>query len=238
VSVDTVVMIVETVLLAVTVVFVIALLRSHAEILRRLVAIDDGGVASGVPGSVGPAGDRAAGGVATDIVGETLAGDAVKFALGAGSPRTLLAFLSSGCAACGPLWAGLHDDRPPPLGARLIVVTKGPERESPGRLRALAPADREVVMSTAAWESFSVPATPHFVLVDGSVGEILGRGSATSWQQIETLLTDSEADTEAHRARGTSQRAARAEQALATAGITAGHPSLYPSRGAEPGAQP
>jgi hypothetical protein len=219
------------------VVFVIALLRSHAEILRRLAAIDDGVVAAGVPDAVGQGGDRAAGGAATDIVGETLAGDAVKFALGAGSPRTLLAFLSSGCAACGPLWAGLHDDRSPPLGARLIVVTKGPERESPSRLRALAPADREVVMSSSAWESFSVPATPHFVLVDGSVGEILGRGSATSWQQIETLLMDSEADTEVHRARGTSQRAARAEQALATAGITDGHPSLYPSRDADPGGQ-
>jgi hypothetical protein len=237
-SVETVVMIVETVLLAVTVVFVIALLRSHAEILRRLVAIDDGGEAAGLPGAAGRAGARATGGAATDIVGETLAGDAVKFALGAGSPRTLLAFLSSGCAACGSLWAGLPDDRASPLGARLIVVTKGPERESPSRLRALAPAGREVVMSTAAWEAFAVPATPHFVLVDGSAGEILGRGSATSWQQIETLLMDAEADTEVHRARGTSQRAARAEQALASAGITAGHPSLYPSRDAEPGDQP
>jgi hypothetical protein len=235
-TVDTVVMIVETVLLAVTVVFVIALLRSHAEILRRLAAIDDGG--AGMPGAVAHAGDRAAGGAATDIVGETLAGDAVKFALGEGSPRTLVAFLSSGCAACGPLWAGLHDDRAAPLGARLIVVTKGPERESLSRLRALAPAGREVVMSSAAWDSFSVPSTPHFVLVDGSVGEILGRGSATSWEQIETLLIDSEADTEVHRARGTSQRAARAEQALASAGIAAGHPSLYPSREAEPGDRP
>src|ERR1700677_416275 len=176
-TVDTVVMIVETVLLVVTVVFVIALLRSHAEILRRLAAIDDGGVAAGLPGEVEQAGDRAAGGATTDIVGETLAGDAVKFALGAGSPRTLLAFLSSGCTACGPLWAGLHDDRAPPLGARLIVITKGPERESLSRLRALVPADREVVMSSSAWESFSVPATPHFVLVDGTVGDILGRGS-------------------------------------------------------------
>src|ERR1700722_3856269 len=235
-TVDTVVMIVETVLLAVTIVFVIALLRSHAEILRRLAAIGDG-AAAGPGGAVGQAGGRAAGGAVTDIVGETLAGDAVKCALGAGSPRTLLAFLSSGCAACGPLWAGLHEDRAPPLGARLIVVTKGPERESPSRLRALAPADREVVMSSAAWESFSIPATPHFVLVDGSVGEILGRGSATSWQQIGTLLMDSEADAEVHRPRGTSQRAARAEQALATAGITAGHPSLYPSRDPDPGDQ-
>jgi hypothetical protein len=237
-SVATVVMIVESVVLAVTVVFVVALLRSHAEILRRLAAIDDGVPATGPTGAVGHAENHVAGGAVTDIVGETLAGDAVKLALGAGSPRTLLAFLSSGCAACGPLWAGLHDDRPPPLGARLIVVTKGPERESVSRLRALAPADREVVMSTAAWEFYSVPATPHFVLVEGNVGEILGRGSATSWQQIETLLMDSETDSEVHRARGTSQRAARAEQALAAAGITAGHPSLYPSRDADPGDQP
>jgi hypothetical protein len=237
-TVDTVVMIVETAVLAVTVVFVIALLRSHAEILRRLVAIDDGLRAAGPTGAVGQAEDHAAGGAVTDIVGETLAGDAVKFALGAGSPQTLLAFLSSGCAACGPLWAGLHEDRSPPLGARLIVVTKGPQQESLSRLRALAPADREVVMSSAAWEAFSVPATPHFVLVDGSIGEILGRGSATSWQQIETLLMDSEADTELHRAQGTSQRAARAEQALAAAGITAGHSSLYPSRDTDAGDQP
>ena len=99
-SVDTVVMIVETFLLAVTVVFVIALLRSHAEILRRLVAIDDGVRTAGPAGAFGQREDRAAGGAVTDIVGENLAGDAVKFALGAGSPRTLLAFLSSGCAAC------------------------------------------------------------------------------------------------------------------------------------------
>ena len=234
-TVSTVVMIVEAILLVATIVFVVALLRSHAEILRRLAAIDDGAAAAGPPSAAGPAAGRAAGGAASDIVGETLAGDAVKFALGPGSPQTLLAFLSSGCAACGPLWSGLRDGLAPPLGARLIVVTKGPERESPSRLATLAPADREVVMSTAAWDSFAVPATPHFVLVGGDAGEILGRGSATSWQQIETLLADSEADARADRALGTSQRAARAEQALAAAGIADGHPSLYPSRGAGPG---
>jgi hypothetical protein len=237
-SIGTAVMIVETVLLAVTVVFVVALLRSHAEILRRLASIE-GGADPANPADLPGAGDRvsngAAGGAAPDIVGETLAGDAVKLALGAGSGRTLLAFLSSGCAACGPLWAGLRDGYTSPEAARLILVTKGPERESMSRLRALAPASRDVVMSTAAWASFSVPATPHFVLVDGGTGEILGRGSATSWEQIETLLTDADADSEPHREHGTSDRAARAEQALAAAGITAGHPSLYPSRGADQG---
>jgi hypothetical protein len=233
VSIGTVVTIVETALLAVTVVFVVALLRSHAEILRRLATIegDTGQVDQAGPDELARKG--AAGGPAPDIVGETLLGDAVKLALGTGSSRTLLAFLSSGCAACGPLWAGLRDGYTPPDGARLIVVTKGPERESVSRLRALAPVKREVVMSSAAWKSFSVPATPHFVLVDGTAGEILGRGSATSWQQIETLLADSEADREPYRVYGTSDRAERAEEALAAAGITAGHPSLYPSRGAD-----
>jgi hypothetical protein len=95
-------------------------------------------------------------------------------------------------------------------------------------LQELAPADAEVVMSTQAWEDFAVPATPHFVLIGGS-GEILGRGSATNWQQITDLLRDAEQDSELYRARSTDQRAARAEQALAAAGIGPGHPSLYPS---------
>jgi hypothetical protein len=235
VSIGTVVMIVETILLGVALLFVVALLRSHAEILRRLAAIEVGAGDADRPGPAAPTRAGGAGGIARDIVGETLAGDAVKLALGAGSPRTLVAFLGSGCAACGPLWAGLRDGYTSPGDTRLIVVTKGPERESISRLRTLAPVSREVVMSSAAWESFTVPATPHFVLVDGGAGEILGRGSATSWAQIETLLTDAEADRQPHLSHGTSDRAARAEQALAAAGITAGHPSLYPSRDADQG---
>ena len=122
-----------------------------------------------------------------------------------------------------------------------MVVTKGADRESPARVAALAPPAHEVVMSTAAWEEFAVPATPHFVLV-GSDGTIAGRGSAGSWQQIVTLLQDAAADAAAAAnpadtvataglsVRGSSARAARAEAALASAGVTEGHPSLYPSR--------
>jgi hypothetical protein len=234
VSPGTVVAIIESVLLAVVLLFVVALLRSHAEILRRLAAIDAGdrpGAGSPVRGGIA-AGAAATGADApvADIVGETLAGDAVKVALGAGSPRTLLAFLSSGCAACEPLWLGLGRGESTPPGARLVVVTKGPERERLSRLIELAPPRAEVVMSTAAWTDYAIPATPHFVLVDGESGGILGRGSANTWEQIGALVRDADADTALHRARTTSERAARAEQALAAAGIAAGHPSLYPSR--------
>ncbi len=120
-----------------------------------------------------------------------------------------------------------------PADARLVVLTKSPDRERLARLRELAPADAEVVMSTQAWEDFAVPATPHFVLV-GDSGEILGRGSAISWQQISDLLRDVEEDNAIHRAQSTEQRAARAEQALAAAGIGPDHPSLYPSRQTPP----
>jgi hypothetical protein len=238
VSAAAVVLIVEGVLLALAILFVVALLRSHAEILRRLTAIEEGVHAAGpVRGPAGvPDSAEAASADAPDIVGETLVGDAVKLAFGPGSPRTLLAFLSSGCVACGPLWDGLRDGVRTPAGARLVVLTKGPDSERVARLRALAPEHAEVVMSTAAWQDFSVPATPHFVLVDGPTRHLLGRGSATSWEQIGTLLADAEADSSLAHARSSSDRAARAEEALAASGITSGHPSLYPSRSAVGGA--
>jgi hypothetical protein len=85
-------------------------------------------------------------------------------------------------------------------------------------------------MSTQAWSDFSVPGTPHFILVKG--GEIAGRGSATSWAQITAFLSDAEDDDRIHRARalGTESRADRAARSLANAGIGPDDPSLYPSR--------
>jgi hypothetical protein len=227
VSASAIAIAVEGLLVAVALLFVLALLRSHAEILRRLSRLERSPAAIG---GRGPAGGEGAGEgePPQEIAGQTLAGDAVKLSLGSGSPRTLLAFLSSGCAACEPLWSGLHRPLTLPAQARLVVLTKSPDRERLARLHELAPADAEVVMSTQAWEDFAVPATPHFVLIGGS-GEILGRGSATNWRQIADLLRDAEQDSELYRARSTDQRAARAEQALAAAGIGPGHPSLYPS---------
>jgi hypothetical protein len=150
---------------------------------------------------------------------------------------TLLAFLTSGCASCGPLWAGLHDA--PDLGAlaqRVAVVTHDPMRESPTRLERLAPAGTDVIMSSAAWADYAVPGSPHFVLTDGA-GGILGRGSALSWSQLETMVADARADARraADPARTTAARAQRSEGTLASAGIGPGHPSLYPSATGLPG---
>jgi hypothetical protein len=230
-AVTTVLLLIETALLGIVVVFVVGLLRSHAEILRRLAAVEG----HGADGRAVPERMVGASTDALDIVGETLAGDSVKVRLGPGSPTTLLAFLSSGCAACGPLWESLQRDSHVPAGARLVIVAKGPEEESATRLRELAPRAPELLMSTGAWRDYSIPGSPHFVLVDGGSGAIAGRGTAASWEQIVSMVEQAVSDSSAAgadgapRARTTRERAGRAEQALAAAGITTGHPSLYPA---------
>lgn len=227
----TVLLVIETVLLALVVLFVVGLLRSHAEILRRLAALEPNNGA----GEIGTEPMVATSTASFDIVGETLTGDSVKVRVGAGSSTTLLAFLSSGCAACGPLWERLGRDPEMPASARLVIVAKGPEQESMTSLRQLAPAAQEVLMSSAAWVDYSVPASPHFVLVDGASGTIAGRGTAASWEQIASMVKQAVSDSSAAgaegapRARTTSERAGRAEDALAAAGITPGHASLYPA---------
>ena len=237
-SASTIVIIAGAALLALTWLFLVAVLRSHAEILRRLHAIesrvDPDGLRLGDPAS--PVDPRAAyadaaAAPAPDIVGETLAGDSVKLALGPGAPRTLLAFLSTGCSVCSALWEELRAGGPVAPGLRIVVVTKGSDRESLTRLERISPAGGELVMSNSAWSDYGVVSTPHFVLVEPDARRILGRGGGTSWAQVLSLLTDAETDARLHHARSTSDRAARAEQALAASGIGPDHPSLYPSRG-------
>lgn len=230
-----VVTVVIAALLAVALVYIIALLRSHADILRRLAALEEratAGASAALEGSAAAAGELTGGEVTTagPISGTTLRGDSVALAFGPGSPVTLLAFLTSGCASCGPLWAGLHEDRNlDSLAERVAVVTHDAMRESPTRLDRLAPSGTEVIMSSAAWADYAVPGSPHFVLTDGA-GGILGRGSALSWSQLQTMVADARADARraAEPPRTTEQRVERSEGALASAGIGPGHPSLYP----------
>jgi hypothetical protein len=220
----------ETVLLVLLVVLVAGLLRSHAEILRRL---GPGGFPSdgaGAPLAVPPPSTvrREAGAPAPDVAGSTLDGGAIKLSLaGANARPMLLAFLSSGCTTCHRFWEGLGDRRlPGELG--LLVVTRDASRESPSRLRALAPAGVTVVMSSEAYDAYSVPGAPYFVLVDGGVR---GEGVATTWAALESLLADAIAD--ARDQPGAGARADRIEARLAAAGIAPGDPSLYPG-GANP----
>jgi hypothetical protein len=221
---------VETVLLVILVVLVAGLLRSHAEILRRLgppgsPAADPASPISAMPVAPG----RPPGAPAAPITGSTPGADAIALDPAAPGGPTLLAFLSSGCSTCGAFWAGMHEARLP-AGVQPVVVTRGADRERPARLRELAPPGLPVVMSSKAWEDYAVPGSPYFVLVDGA---IRGEGVATTWAALSSLVADAVAD--GHDAGsgpgsgwGGTGRALDVERTLAAAGIGPDHPSLYP----------
>jgi hypothetical protein len=196
---------VETVLLVLLVVLVAALLRSHAEILRRLGPEE--AAAPRVPAP--PASIRSDTG-APELAGATPAGDALKLTLD--GPPTLLAFLSSGCTSCARFWETLGERRLP-TGLEPVIVTHGPEREQRSKLRALAPESVPVVMSSEAWVEYAVPGSPYFVLVED--GQVRGEGVATTWDALTSLLGDA-----VEEQRGIDER-------LAAAGIGPDHPSLF-----------
>jgi hypothetical protein len=112
-----------------------------------------------------------------------------------------------------------------------VIVTKDSAHESPSKLRRLAPEGIPLVMSTATWERYEVPAAPYFVWVDGASGEIHGEGAASAWDQVASLLGDAIADVEVvEYGPSGPERSARIDDELARAGIGPGHPSLYPDR--------
>lgn len=229
----------ETVLLALLVLLVAGLLRSHAEILRRLGPPTAEGEspesdARQDPRLPSPA-RRATTREGNEIVGVSLEREPVKVGFGDEGPPTLLAFLTSGCAVCEGFWHDLRGGRRPselPPNIRVVAVTKDGSHESPSRLRQLAPTGTPVVMSSAAWADYAVPAAPYFVYLEGA--EIMGEGSANGWAQISSLVRDAVEDLDG--ARGGEARTRDVDRVLASAGIGPGHPSLYPA-GAPEGAE-
>src|SRR4051812_16808172 len=226
---------VETVLLVVVGILLVGVLRSHAELLRRLDDRNAAPAAAAAPrlaDGVQPPPERSIA-EAVDVVGTTLGGDAVKIAVAGAPGSTLLAFLSSGCLGCGVFWEALGDHPEVPGDARLVVVTKDTAFESPSKLLELAPDGVPLVMSSNAWERYGVAGSPHFVLVDGPSGRVRGEGTATNWPQVASLLRDALTDAALAERRGerpasnAAARLARADGELASAGIGPGHPSLY-----------
>lgn len=241
---------VVTALLAV---IVVSLLRSHADILRALheagvrvdghaapgTRIDRSVAAAEVAGRI-PEEGRALAARALDVSGVSPSGDAVSISLTA-APRTLLAFLSSGCLTCQELWTTIDTEGQPGLrrlGARLVVVGKGPAEESPSALAELESTSAPTVLSSEAWAHFGVPVSPYFVLVDGSERRVIGEGAGRSWSQVVRLLEQSIADaadpvpTEPRTTRRGfltgRDRERRADRALIEAGIEPGDPRLRP----------
>ena len=91
-----------------------------------------------------------------------------------------------------------------------------------GLFRLFAPQDVPVVMSSIAWEDYSVPGAPYFVLVDG---EVRGEGVATTWQALASLVTDAIED---ERTTPGIRRGRAVDETLAAGGIGPDHPSLHP----------
>lgn len=198
----TVALTVQSVLLVLLAVFVVGLLRSHAQILRSLAAF-------GETLRTGETDTRAAGGgirarsaddgsdlpvlsgTDLDLAGTTPLGDPIAVTL-AGAPQlSLLAFLSTTCGTCLELWRAFAEpgnEQVAGTTSKLVIVTKGPEQESPDDVARLAPRQVEVVMSQAAWERYEVPYAPYFVLVDGHDSRIIGDGVASSYDELRDLL--------------------------------------------------
>jgi hypothetical protein len=70
------------------------------------------------------------------------------------------------------------------------VVVKDREMESPSRLKELAPSDIPVLMSSQAWTDYDVAMSPYFLFVDSASGTVRSEGSASSWEQVRSLLRD------------------------------------------------
>lgn len=237
---------VETVVIILLVVLVAGLLRSHADILRALhdlgAGVGDGSADSDAATRRSSA--RTGPGPAT-IAGHTPDGGAVSLSLVRGRD-TLVAFLSSGCSACAPIWRALaHEPVDAPGGARVVVVTRGPDLESASGVAEVASGARvTVVMSSEAFDAFDVPGAPYFVYVDGETGRVRGEGTARAWDQVVALGARALADEGPRRAPAERRRTAaarrrvrrtgsdrrreeRTDRALAEAGIVPGDPRLH-----------
>jgi hypothetical protein len=225
-------------------ILVAGLLRSHADILRSLhelgVGVGDPSAAPAVPAPVTlatPASSPALG-AAPAVAGVTPTGDARAVAVDNSDDLTLLGFLSSGCTGCAAFWDALQDPGrlQLPDRTRVVIVTKGPDREVPSEVRSRTTGRVPVVMSTEAWLDYQVPGSPFFVLVDGATGRKVGQGVASHVGQLADLVRRAEHDRSSPgggRGRGEGSlggpaRVAAADEVLAAAGILPGDPSLYP----------
>ncbi len=148
---------IEAVAIVLLAVLVAGLLRSHAEILRALHGLGvesdwtrrptgSGGVTTDVVLGPSPSAPRLAGGddSGRDIVGTDPSGGAVRIAVVGARHDTLVAFLSTGCSTCRTFWDTFRSASfgAVPGDARLVVVTRGPEAESPGLVARHRPGAR------------------------------------------------------------------------------------------------
>jgi hypothetical protein len=230
-----------TVAVALLGVLVAGLLRANAEVVRAMhqMGVDlspgsSGSQPTAVSLTARPTPGRPDANDVVDVAGITPDGDAVSLALGGVRHDTLVAFLTSGCQTCRGFWDAFRQGPPEvPGGGRLVVVTRGPDAESPGTIANLADGGRvPVVMSSEAWEHYDIPYAPYFVYVSGPAGRVVGEGVAAGWEEVRTLVANAVADgTTAARPRSRADRARdrAVDLALEEAGIGPGDPRLHPT---------
>ncbi|MCU1499157.1 MAG: hypothetical protein JWM47_3110 [Acidimicrobiales bacterium] len=253
----TVVVVIEGVVIAVLAMLVVGLLRSHAEILKRLHQLGAGGDASPGPGGPAPVAaprtardfnvmpqvpappDREEFGGSADLVGAGAGReDAVTVRVTGVEHDTIVAFLSSGCITCQRFWDAFRKPRKLglPAGTRLVVVTKCADAESPSDVARLATPGVPTVMSTQAFTDYDVPGSPYFVQVHGPTGRVKGEGTGPDWEQVSSLLSQAAGDAALRSALSGSrvpkpdadaEREARIDRELFDAGVPPGDPSLY-----------
>jgi hypothetical protein len=219
---------------------VVGLLRSHADILRRLESVgaglegmhDQGAGAHGqitlTPRTVAKTVDRR-------VTGVTPNGDPVVLSLAAGADPTLVAFLSTTCSTCTPFWEGLESSSMFFAGHRhrVVIVTLGESEESPTRAQSLAKPGVDVVMSSTGWSDFEVPGAPYFVLLEAGSGRVVGEGSAMTYESLQEFLTDATNDQrwDLSTNGGEVSEESRIDAELRAAGILPGDPRLYHEKG-------
>jgi hypothetical protein len=226
----TLLVIAEGLVILLLTVLVAGLLRSHAEILRRLHALGAGEDIDRVV----PAGGRTPKALSispvASITGVTPTGATASISLTGSRGFTLLAFLSSGCSTCKAFWRVFGSGRweMPHQDVRIAIVTKSAVDESLSEVEKLAPSNPVTIMSTEAWDAFAVPYTPYFVLVDATRGTVVGDGAAAGWPQllglVDRALGDSTADP---MRRTTAERLTDSDEELRRAGIDPDDPVLY-----------
>ena len=225
----TALVIVEGVVIGLLVVLVAGLLRSHADILRRLHALGDAGTTTNHGAGGIQISPRPSHRLPAAVTGPTPGGTTETVALTKTRGLVLLAFLSSGCTTCRPFWEAFSQNAPMPSpDVRPVVVTKGPHEESSSKIRNLAPTSIRTVMSSDAWDDFQIPVSPYFVLVDATDGTVVGEGAASTWEHVSQLLSQAMADAgHVHDAVGTRERSDRTAARLSQAGIEPGDESLF-----------
>ena len=197
-------------------VLVVGLLRTHAEILRRLSELgagvydDDGAEASAAGGIRSPVEIRTRPGVpeprdqaepvtatAFDVSGVTPDGSAVAAGVVGRDHTTLLAFLSSGCGTCADFWRAFGDGagtRLPGRDARSRDRDQGADARERARGRRVGAPGRHDRHVRLRLRQLPRAGQPLFVLVDGPSGNVVGEGAAASWAQVANLLAQAAAD--------------------------------------------